>query len=181
MSTTAVILIIVVLAVAAVLAYAATRPEGFTIARSTTIAAPPDKIFPLIEDFGRWAAWSPYEKLDPDMKRSRSGPANGVGAAYAWEGNKKVGQGRMEIIAAEPPKRVAIQLDFIKPFEARNTAEFTLEPTGDAAKAGTKVTWTMTGKSPFMMRLMGRVMNMDRMIGKDFEAGLASMKTVAEA
>ena len=177
MSTTALILILLVLVLAALLAYAAMRPADFRIARSTTIAAPPDKIFPLIDDFARWAAWSPYEKLDPNMKRSRSGPETGTGSAYSWEGNKKVGQGRMEIIETAPPARLAIQLDFIKPFEARNRADFTLEPAG----GGTKVTWTMTGKSPFMMRLMGLFMNMDRMIGKDFDTGLASLKTLAEA
>ncbi|CEJ11995.1 Polyketide cyclase / dehydrase and lipid transport [bacterium YEK0313] len=177
MSTTDLILLILALLVAAVLAYAATRPADFRIARSTTIAAPPETIYRLIEDFSRWVAWSPYEGRDPDMKRSRSGAPTGVGAVYAWQGDRRVGQGRMEIVEAEPPTRLVIQLDFIKPFEARNTAEFTLEPAGN----GTKVTWAMTGKSPFMMRLMGLFMNMDRMIGKDFEAGLASMKSAAEA
>lgn len=177
MSTLSVILIILVVLIAAILIYAATRPDTFSVERSTQINAPAAKIFPLINDFDSWARWSPWEKKDPAMKRSRSGPPTGQGAVYAWEGNKEVGQGRMEIIDTAPPSRIRIKLDFFKPFEAHNSAEFTLVPKGEA----TEVRWVMQGPSPFMFKLMGLFLNMDKMVGKDFEAGLASMKAAAEA
>ena len=167
---------IVVVAVAGILIYAATRPDTFRVQRSTTIKAPPEKIFALINDLYAWGAWSPYEKKDPAMKRTFGGAPNGKGAVYEWDGDKNVGKGRMEIIEAVPPSKVVIKLDFIKPFEGHNTAEFTLEPKGD----GTTVTWAMYGPSPLMMKVMGIFMNMDRMIGDDFAAGLANLKAVAE-
>jgi uncharacterized protein YndB with AHSA1/START domain len=170
------ILLVVILLVAAVLIFAATRPDTFRVQRSASIKAPPEKIFPLISEFDRWGAWSPYEKRDPAMKRTRSGPASGKGAVYGWEGNSQVGAGRMEITDTAPPSRVVIQLDFLKPFEAHNTAEFTLEPKGDA----TNVTWAMYGPANYVSKLMGVFMNMDSMIGKDFEAGLANLKSIAE-
>ena len=143
---------------------------------AATIKAAPEKIFPLINDFHRWSAWSPWEKMDPNLKRTHSGAASGKGAVYEWEGNKKVGQGRMEIVESTPPSRVQIKLDFFKPFEAHNTAEFTLAGEGGA----TNVTWAMHGSMPYMMKVMSVFMNMDKMVGKDFEAGLASMKGLAE-
>jgi uncharacterized protein YndB with AHSA1/START domain len=170
------ILLVVILLVAAVLIFAATRPDTFRVQRSASIKAPPEKIFPLISEFDRWGAWSPYEKRDPAMKRTRSGPASGKGAVYGWEGNSQVGAGRMEITDTAPPSRVVIQLDFLKPFEAHNTAEFTLEPKGDA----TNVTWAMYGPANYVSKLMGVFMNMDSMIGKDFETGLANLKSIAE-
>src|SRR5438874_7222816 len=170
------IAIAIVLLIAGVLLFAATRPDTFRVQRSTSIKAPPAKIFSYINEFDRWAAWSPYEKLDPAMKRTRSGPAAGQGAIYEWEGNDKVGKGRMEIAEASPPSKVAIKLDFIKPFEAHNVAEFTLQPKDD----GTHVTWVMYGPAPYVSKLMGLFFNMDRMIGKDFEAGLANLKSLTE-
>ena len=167
--------IVIVALIAALLAYAALRPDNFEVRRSTMVQAPPEKIAPLISDFRQWAGWSPYEKLDPAMKRSFSGAASGRGAVYAWEGDSKAGAGRMEIVEATPAK-VAIQLDFIKPFEAHNVAEFTLVPQG----AATQVSWSMRGPSPYIAKLMGIFFNMDKMIGQDFEAGLANLKTVAE-
>lgn len=168
------IALVVVVAIVAVLAYAATRPDSFSISRGTVIQAPPQKIAGFIDDFHRWGDWSPWEKMDPQMQRTHSGAARGPGAVYAWTGDK-VGAGRMEITEASPA-RVLIQLDFEKPMKAHNTAEFTLRPEG----AGTRVDWTMRGASPYMSKLFGVFVDMDKMIGKDFEAGLASLKTAAE-
>lgn len=170
------VFLVIVVAIAAVLAYAATRPNTFRIERSARIDAPPDKIFPLISDFRNWRLWSPWEKMDPALRRAYGGAPAGKGAVYEWEGNKKVGKGRMEILDAPPPSRVAIKLDFLKPFEAHNLAEFTLTPLGNS----TSVTWAMHGPSPFIAKLMGLFFNMDRMVGKDFETGLANMKAAAE-
>ena len=167
---------IIVLLVAGLLGYAATKPDKFRVQRSATMKAPPEKIFPLINDFHKWGSWSPWEKLDLVMKKTHSGAASGKGAIYEWEGNKKVGQGRMEITDESPPSKVAIKLDFIKPFQANNKAEFALDRQGDS----TNVTWTMDGSQPFMFKVMGVFMNLDNMIGKDFEAGLASIKGIAE-
>ncbi len=172
-----IIAIIVVVAVVALLGVAATKPNSFRVARSTVIKAPPEKIYALIDDFHAWGAWSPYEKLDPAMTRTYGGPARGLGSTYAWVGNGKAGAGRMEIVEAAAPSRLKVQLDFTKPFKARNTAIFTLVPEGDA----TRVTWTMEGPSPFMFKVMDVVFGMDKMLGKDFDAGLASLKAQAEA
>ena len=167
---------LVILALAAiVLIYAATRPGTFRVERTARIAAPPEKIFPLINDFHRWGEWSPYEKLDPGMKRTFGGASAGKGATYAWEGNDKAGAGRMEILESAPSSKISIKLDFTKPFEARNMAEFTLQPQGGE----TQVTWAMHGPSPYVAKLMGIFFNMDQMIGKDFETGLANLKTAS--
>jgi hypothetical protein len=166
----------IVVAVAGLLGYAATRPGFFTVERTATIQAPPEKIFPLIEDFRRWREWSPYEKLDPNMKRTLGGAEKGAGATYAWEGDSKAGAGRMEITDAPSPVRVTIKLDFTRPFESHNVAEFRLVPLG----AGTQVTWAMHGPSPFLTKLITVFVDMDRMVGKDFDAGLASLKAIAE-
>ena len=168
--------IAVLIGIAAVLGFAWSKPGSFRIARESVIKAAPEKIFPLINDFHEWSKWSPWEKMDPAMTRGFSGSAAGKGAAYAWSGNKKVGEGRMEITDTKAPQRIAIKLDFLKPFAAHNITEFTLQP----GEGGTRVSWAMTGESPFMFKLMGLFMNMDQMIGKDFEAGLANMKAVAE-
>jgi uncharacterized protein YndB with AHSA1/START domain len=171
------ILIAVAVLIAGLLGYAATRPDTFRVERAATIKAPPEKIFALINDLRRWDSWSPWERKDPAMKRTFSGDAaSGKGAAYAWEGNSDVGQGRMEIAESVPPSKVRIKLDFIKPFEAHNIVDFTLEPKGDA----TSITWAMHGPSPYISKLIGIFISMDSMIGKDFEAGLANLKTVAE-
>jgi hypothetical protein len=162
--------------ICAVLAYAATKPDTLTVQRTATINAPPEKIYPLITDFHSWSAWSPYEKMDPGMKRSYGGAASGRGATYAWEGNSKVGQGRMEIAEATAPSRVAIDLHFLKPMKSHNQAEFTLVPRGDS----TTVTWTMRGPNVYLGKVVGVFVNMDHMIGRDFETGLANLKAIAE-
>jgi len=170
------VLVVIVLVVAGVLVAAALRPNDFAVQRSAAIRAAPDRIYPLLADFRRWPAWSPWEKLDPDMKRTLSGAPMGGGAVYAWEGSSKVGAGRMEIKDVAPPSKLVIQLDFIRPFEGHNITEFTLVPRG----AATELQWTMRGPATFMMKLMGLFTNMDKMIGKDFETGLATLKAVAE-
>ena len=157
--------------VGAVLAVAATRPDVFSVRRGASIQAPPERIYPLIADFERWGEWSPYEKKDPGMKRSIQG------RVYAWEGNSDVGAGRMEIVEAAAPSKLRLKLDFSRPFEAHNMVEFSLERKGDA----TRVTWDMQGPAPFISRLIGLFLDMDAMVGKDFEAGLANLKTIAEA
>lgn len=171
------ILIILVVIIVAVLIYAATRPNDFVTIRTATIKAPAETIFPLINDFGRWPTWSPYEKLDPNMKRTLSGAASGKGAAYAWEGNGKAGKGRMEIVNSVPSSQVALKLDFEKPFRANNSVDFTLTPSGDT----TAVSWAMRGSRPFIAKLMGLFMNFDTLIGRDFEIGLANLKRNTEA
>jgi hypothetical protein len=169
------IAIVVAVAIAGILAYAWTRPDSFRVERKATIKAPPEKIVALIDDFRAWTQWSPWEKRDPELKRTYSGAPKGKGAGYAWEGNKNVGSGSMEVLDSSPQK-VVIKLDFIKPFEGHNTTVFTLVPEG----AATHVTWAMYGPSPFISKLMSVFMNFDTMIGKDFEAGLAAMKAAAE-
>ena len=166
----------VVAVVGGFLIYAATRPDSFRVERTATINAPPERIFPLINDFQRWSVWSPFEKKDPGMKRTMSGVSSGEGAVYEWDGNKEIGQGRMEIVESVPPSRITLTLDFTRPFKAHNIVDFTLEPRGDS----TQVTWAIHGPSPFISKVMGIVFNIDKMIGKDFEAGLAALKTVSE-
>jgi uncharacterized protein YndB with AHSA1/START domain len=170
------IALVVVIVIAGLLGFAATRPDSFSVQRTATIHAPADKVFGLINDFHRWGEWSPWEKLDPAMKRTFGGPAAGPGAVYQWTGNSKVGAGRMEILDAAPASKIEIKLDFIEPFEGHNIAEFTLAPQGE----NTDVVWTMRGPAPFISKLMGVFVSMDSMIGKDFEAGLANMKGAAE-
>jgi uncharacterized protein YndB with AHSA1/START domain len=174
--TIAIIAVVLAIAIATVLILAVTKPDTFRVRRATTIQAPPEKIFSLIDDFHQWGIWSPWENKDPAMKRSYSGVASGKGAVYGWEGNKNVGSGRMEIVAASVPAKIVIKLDFFTPFEAHNTAEFTMLPQGGA----TTVTWEMYGPAPFMSKVMQVFMNMDNMIGKDFETGLANLKRLTE-
>lgn len=170
------ILALVVVAVLGVLGYAAISPDHFRIERTTSIDAPPEKIFPLINDLHQWKTWSPWEKIDPALKRSYSGPKEGVGAIYAWQGNNEVGTGSMEITRSEPASAVEIKLDFQMPFEAHNTAEFTLRPQGD----GTQLTWAMYGPSPYTHRLMQVFFDMDDMVGSKFDQGLLNLKAAAE-
>ena len=172
----AIVAIVLAVAIAIVLILAATRPDTFSVQRAATIKAPPESIFPLIADFHQWGSWSPWENRDPAMQRSFSGAERGKGAVYAWDGNRNVGSGRMEILTAQAPSNIVIKLDFLKPFEAHNTAEFTMLPQGDA----TNLTWAMHGPLVFMAKVMHTFINMDRMIGKDFEAGLANLKRLAE-
>jgi carbon monoxide dehydrogenase subunit G len=170
------IAIVVAVLIAALLAYAATQPDTFRVQRAASIKAPPEKIFAVLNDFQRWDAWSPWEKKDPAMKRTFSVVTTGKGAQYAWEGNREVGQGRMEISESVAPSKLAIKLDFLKPFEAHNTVEFTLEPKGEA----TNVTWAMQGDTPYVAKIVHVFLNMDKLVGKDFETGLANLKTLAE-
>jgi len=172
----AIIVVVVLVVIAGVLIYASPGPDSFRVQRSASIKAPPQKIFPLLGDLKAWAGWSPYEKKDPAMKRSFGPITAGKGATCEWAGAKNVGQGRMEILEAQPSNKVLIKLDFIKPFEAHNMAEFTLEPKGDTTLA----TWAIYGPSAYITKVMGLFFNMDTMIGKDFEAGLADLKAAAE-
>lgn len=170
------IVLVVVVAVVVVLVLAASRPDSFRVERTALIQAPPEKVYALIEDFHVWPQWSPFEKLDPDMKRTFSGAEKGQGAVYAWAGNSKAGEGSMKIVETTPATRVTIALDFLKPFKASNTAEFTLLP----RDGGTEVTWAMYGPSPFVTKIIHLFFSMDGMVGKDFEAGLANLKRLSE-
>ena len=150
---------------------------SYTVTRSSTIDAPPDRIYAQIIDFHHWAAWSPWEDLDPDLRKTFSGPASEPGATYEWSGNRKAGQGKMKIVEANEHSRISIALDFLKPFKSSSTTTFDLEPNG----AETTVTWTMIGPTTLMTRLMGLFTSMDKMIGPDFEKGLDRLKSASEA
>lgn len=171
-----IVVVAIVVSLAVVLVIAATRPDTFRVARSTRIEAPPEAIFPLIEDFRNWSAWSPYETRDPAMKRSFGATTKGKGAEYAWEGNRNVGSGRMEITESSAPSKVALDLHMLTPFKADNVVAFTLAPQDGA----TNVTWAMDGPVPYFAKILHMFFNMDRMVGGDFEAGLAKLKAVAE-
>jgi hypothetical protein len=172
----AIIAVVLAIAIAVILLLAASKPATFRVERTIDVKAPPEKIFPLIHDFHQWVSWSPYENKDPAMKRSYSGAESGKGAVYGWEGNGNVGAGRMEILEESVPSKILIKLDFFKPFEGHNTAEFTMLPQGDA----THLSWVMRGPAPFISKLMQVFMNLDHMIGKDFEVGLANLKRLTE-
>jgi uncharacterized protein YndB with AHSA1/START domain len=172
----AVVVVLLVVGVAAVLAYAATRPDAFQVARSVSIKAPPEKIFPLIDDLRAFNKWNPFLKNDPATKLSYSGPDRSKGAAHEWEGNSRVGKGRVEITDSVPSSKIVMKLDMIKPMEGHNRVEFTLEPSGDA----TTVTWAMSGESAYIAKVIGVVMSMDKMVGGEFEKGLADLKSLAE-
>jgi len=175
LKTLALIGVVVVVAIAGILLYAATKPDSFRVQRVVLINAPSDKVFPLINDIKAWTVWSPYEKKDPAMKRTYGAVTAGKGATYAWEGDKNVGQGSIEMIESGP-RKIVIKLDFLKPFEAHNMGEFLLEPKGDS----TSVTWATYGPSPYMSKVVGTFINIDDMIGRDFEKGLADLKAAAE-
>ena len=147
----------------------------FEVSRSTSIAAPPEKILGLVNDFHEWRKWSPWEDIDPNLQRTYSGADAGVGARYAWKGNRKAGQGAIEITASTP-HRVDVALSFVKPFKADNDVVLAITPAGD----GSEVTWTMTGEQKGLAALFGKIVSMDRLVGKDFEKGLARLKTAAE-
>lgn len=171
-----IILIVVLLAIVAVLLFAATKPNTFSIVRKLKINAAPEKVFAEINDFNRWKLWSPWEHKDPAMQRTFSGPAAGVGTIYEWNGNKEVGQGRMEILESSELHKIIIKLDFFKPFEAHNIAEFNLVQEGE----GTLVIWEMRGPQVFISKLMCVFMDMDKMVGTDFETGLVNLKKLTE-
>jgi Polyketide cyclase / dehydrase and lipid transport len=174
--TKTLILSAIVLAIAGVLAYAASRPDTFRVQRSASIEATAERLYPLINDMRQFNTWNPYNLKDPNVKGTYRGPASGPGAGYDFQGNKDVGKGSIQIVESSPPQTVTMKLDMIEPFEGHNTVEFTLAPNG----ATTDVTWAMHGPSPFMAKLVGVFMNMDRMIGRDFEAGLANLRAKAE-
>lgn len=153
------------------------QPATFRVERSITMAAAPESAFAQVNDFHAWTAWSPWERLDPKMKRTYDGPTSGVGAKYAWLGNDEVGEGRMTIEKSAPPSEVVIRLEFLKPFAATNTTVLTFEKTAQ----GNKTTWAMDGTNTFVTKAFHLVANMDKMIGADFERGLAAMKVAAEA
>ena len=170
------VLLIGVAAIVLLLIVAFTRPDTFAVERSTTIAAPAEKLFPLINDMRAFNTWNPYARKDPAMKAVYSGPVAGPGAVFDFQGNKDVGKGRISVTSATAPSLVTMQLDMWEPFEGHNEVSFTLVPDG----TGTRVTWAMHGPSAFITKLMGLFFNMDQMIGKDFEAGLAHLKQLAE-
>jgi len=166
----------VVVLVAALLAYAATKPDTFRVQRSISIKTQPEKIFAVLNDFRQSESWSPYEKKDPAMKRTFSGAASGKGAVYEFDGNKEVGKGRLMITDTAPPSKITIALDMVEPFEAHNTVEFTLGANGDS----TKVTWAMHGPQSYMMKVLSFFIDCDKMVGKDFEAGLVKLKAITQ-
>jgi uncharacterized protein YndB with AHSA1/START domain len=174
MSIVAIVAVIIAIAIIAVLAYAATRPDAFQVQRTASIKAPPERIFPLIDDLHAHTTWSPFEK-DPNMKRTHSGAPRGKGAVYDWEGNSQVGSGRLAITDSTPSK-ITMALDMFRPFKAHNTVEFTLQP----KEGWTNVTWAMHGRQPYMAKLMSTFINCDKMVGKQFEEGLGKMKALAE-
>ena len=167
---------VIVVVVAGILILASMKPDVFRIERSASIKAPPEKVFALINDFKAWTAWSPWEKKDPAMKRSYGAITSGKGATYGWDGNNNVGQGSMEITDAVPSSKIELKLDFVKPMEGHNTVVFTLAPRGDTTQVG----WMMQGPTPFIGKIIHVFMNMDKMVGGDFEAGLANLKAAAE-
>jgi hypothetical protein len=167
--------VIVILAVLAVVI--ATRPAEFRISRSRLVAAPPSVVHAYVNDFHKWPEWSPWEKLDPGMKKEISGAPNGPGATYHWSGNSKVGEGRMTITDSRAPQGVTLRLEFIKPWTATNTTQFDFAPSG----SGTNVTWTMSGHNNFMAKAFGLFMNMEKFVGPDFERGLAGLDAATAA
>jgi carbon monoxide dehydrogenase subunit G len=171
-----IILIGAAVAIAVFVVVVALKRPDFRIARSATIEAPPEVVFEQINDFHKWRAWSPWEKKDPALRRTYEGPAEGAGAVYAWAGNKEVGEGRMTLVESRPDELLRIKLEFFKPFVATNYAEFALEPSGEQ----TRVTWAMTGKNGFIAKAFCMFVDMDKMVGGDFEKGLAALKNVAE-
>jgi hypothetical protein len=170
------VLLVIAVLVGGLLVYAATRADTFRVERHIVINRPAPEIFSLLEDFRAWTRWSPWEGLDPALKRMYGGAERGKGAVYEWEGNAKVGKGRMEIIRSEPARHITIDLSFLRPFKAENAAAFDLEPQGNA----TEVSWAMYGPLPFPSKLMSVFVSMDKLIGSDFEKGLAKLKAAAE-
>ena len=168
--------LLIVVVIAVVLCMAALKPNTFHVERSALIPAAPDAVFATVNDFHRWPAWSPWEKIDPAMKTTYGGADRGKDATYAWVGNDKAGEGKMTITESAPASHIGIQLDFIKPFAASNQVGFDFKPEGE----GTRVTWSMDGASPFMMKVITVFMNMDQTIGKDFEKGLAALPAAVE-
>ena len=170
------IFVLLVLVIVVFCSVVAMQPADFKITRETIVTAAPDKVFEQVNDFHKWEAWSPWAKIDPAMKTTYGGAPTGVGSTYSWVGNDEVGEGKMAITASRPTEHIAIDLEFIRPFAAKNVTEFTFRPEGDK----THVVWTLAGKNNFMAKAFNLVMNMDKLVGGDFEKGLAQLKTVAE-
>ncbi len=170
------ILLALAIVVILLIVFVAGQPDEFKLVREAKISAPREKIFPHVNDLRAWEAWSPWAKLDPNAKNSFEGPASGVGAAMAWSGNNKIGEGRMTITESLGNELVGFRLDFVRPFKATNTAEFVFRPEGHQ----TRVTWSMAGKSNFFFKIFGLLMNCEQLAGKDFERGLANLKAVVE-
>ncbi len=170
------IVIIVAIVIAAVLGIAAAKPKTFRVQRAINIKASPQKIFALINNFHNWSRWAPQDKEDPTMVRTFAGPAEGQSAVSDWSSRGSAGKGRMAIAESNPPARVSVQVDFVKPFEAHNLNEFVLEPAGDS----TNVIWRMQGTNLYVMRVMSVFVDMDKVAGKHFGAGLANLKAAAE-
>jgi len=171
------ILLVLVVIVAGFLGFVALQPSEMRVQRTATIDAPPDVVFAQVNDFHSWEAWSPWAKLDPQAKNSFEGSASGAGAVFHWSGNDQVGEGTMTLTESKPYESIRIKLDFRKPFAGTNDVHFTFKPEGTQ----TAVSWTMTGEKNFICKMFGIFMDMDKMIGGDFEKGLASMKATAEA
>jgi uncharacterized protein YndB with AHSA1/START domain len=171
------IAVLIVVLIAGILIFAATKPNQLQIQRTIRIAAPPETIFALIDDFHRWPLWAPQDHEDPTMRRTYAGSPSGLGAISEWQGAGSTGQGRMQIVASDPPRTLTVQVDFAKPFTAHNINEFTLVPVG----AATEITWRMHGTNPPIAKLMSVFISMDRMMGKHFESGLANLKAAAES
>jgi hypothetical protein len=171
------ILIVAAVALAGLLIFIAMQPSEFRVVRSATVAAPQETVFTLVNDLHRWDAWSPWARLDPGMKQTYEGPPAGVGAVCSWVGNSKVGEGRMTITESRPHDLVRLRLEFLKPFASTSDTELTFQPQGDR----TALTWTMTGPMNFISKAMSLFMNMDKMIGGDFEKGLASLDQAAQS
>jgi uncharacterized protein YndB with AHSA1/START domain len=167
---------VMIAAVIVVLVLAATKPNSFRVERSIDIAAPAEKVFPYLDDLKQQRLWSPWDQKDPNMKREYSGAPRGVGAIYAWDGNREIGAGRQEITSVTPHSKIEANIDFFRPFEAHNRIEFLLKPAG----GGTNVTWAIYGPMPFMSKVMSVFMSFDKMIGNEFEKGLMQLKGLAE-
>ena len=170
------IIIVVALIIVVFIGIVALQPNKYRVTRNTTISAPPAAVFAQVNDFHKWAAWNPWGKIDSAMKQTYDGTPSGTGAIYAWIGNKEVGEGHMTIIESRPSDLIRIKLEFLKPFAATNTAEFNFKPEGNH----TAVTWSMFGDKNFMAKAIHLFMNMDKMIGGQFEKGLAEMKSIVE-
>jgi hypothetical protein len=171
------ILIALALIVLVLVIIIAVQPSTYRVQRSTVIAAPPATVFAQVNDFQKWNAWNPWSKVDPEMKTTYEGPSSGPGAKYSWGGNKDVGEGRMTIAESRPDELIKVNLEFLKPFAANATAEFTFKPVA----GGTEATWAMYGDKNFMAKAIHLVMNMDKMLGDQFDKGLADMKAASEA
>jgi Polyketide cyclase / dehydrase and lipid transport len=171
------LLLAVVVVLAAFAVFVATRPASYRVSRSQAMAAPAAVVYAQVADFHQWEKWSPWAKLDPGMKTTFTGPAGTAGSSYAWSGNDKVGEGKMTLVDARPAEMIRIRLEFIKPFASTNSTAFTFAPKG----SGTETTWTMEGHNDFAGKAFSVFMNMDKMIGNDFEKGLVQLKAVTEA